>query len=103
MRWTVRHDRDAFTEVWLLFENEYRKFPLYPGESAVTEYTNCVSDATWGRWFQRAVRLPTKRLSVELDFPTSVPPFGSHMPGVPRPPNPEEPPWPLRPSGPSNR
>lgn len=41
-----------------------------PGESAVIEYTYSVADTTWGHWFQRAVRLPTKRLSVELESPT---------------------------------
>ena len=74
MPWTMRHDRDAFKEVWLLFENEYGRFPLYPGESTVIEYTYNVSDTKWGRWFQRAVRLPTRRLSVELDFPTELGP-----------------------------
>lgn len=74
MRWTVRHDRDAFKEVWLLFENDSGKFPLYPGESTVIEYTYSVSETKWGHWFQRAVRLPTKRLSVELDFPTEAAP-----------------------------
>lgn len=74
MPWTVRHDRDAFKEVWLLFENEHGRFPLYPGESAVIEYTYNVSDTKWGHWFQRAVRLPTRRLSVEMDFPTNLAP-----------------------------
>lgn len=74
MVWTVRHDRDAFKEVWLLFENEHGRFPLYPGESTVIEYTYNVSDTKWGRWYQRAVRVPTRRLSVELDFPTDLGP-----------------------------
>lgn len=74
MVWTVRHDRDAFKEIWLLFENEYGRFPLYPGESATIEYTYDVSDTQWGNWFQRAVRLPTKRLGVELEFPTELQP-----------------------------
>jgi transcriptional regulator with XRE-family HTH domain len=26
--WRVQHDRDAFKEVWLLFENEYGRYPL---------------------------------------------------------------------------
>lgn len=74
MVWTVRHDRDAFKEVWVLFENDHGKFPLYPGESTTIEYTYSVADTKWGRWFQRAVRLPTKRLSVELEFPTELQP-----------------------------
>ena len=38
MQWRAKHDRDAFKEVWLLFENERRAFPLYPGERATIEY-----------------------------------------------------------------
>jgi transcriptional regulator with XRE-family HTH domain len=35
MAWHVKHDRDAFKEIWLLFENEHGKFPLYPGRDDV--------------------------------------------------------------------
>ncbi|MGH3851672.1 MAG: helix-turn-helix domain-containing protein, partial [Pseudonocardiaceae bacterium] len=69
MQWSVQHDRDAFKEVWLLFANDSRLFPLYPGESTWIEYTYTVRDDKWGNWFRRAVRLPTKHLSVRLDFP----------------------------------
>lgn len=72
--WRVQHDRDAFKELWLLFENEYGRYPIYPGESAVLEYSYTVSDDKWGRWFQRAVRLPTRRLGVRLDFPAALQP-----------------------------
>lgn len=34
MTWRVKHDRDAFKEVWLLFENTDGSFPLYPDETA---------------------------------------------------------------------
>jgi peptide deformylase len=74
MHWQVKDDRDAVKEVWLLFENDEGRFPLYPGESATIEHTYTVSADKWGRWFQRAVRLPTERLSVELDFPTDLDP-----------------------------
>jgi peptide deformylase len=74
MRWKVQHDRDAFKELWLLFENEYGKFPLYPGESTWIEYIYTVGDDKWGQWYQRAVRLPTKRLSVRLVFPSELDP-----------------------------
>lgn len=74
MTWTVKHDRDAFKEVWLLFENERGKFPLYPGDTTWIEYGYAVSDEQWGKWFQRAVRLPTKRLSVTLRFPAELEP-----------------------------
>jgi peptide deformylase len=75
MTWRVKHDRDAFKEIWLLFENTHGHFPLYPGESTWIEYGYAVSDTKWGHWFQRAVRLPTRRLSVELVFPTSLDPL----------------------------
>jgi len=75
MRWKVQHDRDAFKEVWLIFENEYGRFPLYPGESTWIEYVYTVGDNKWGQWFQRAVRLPTERLSVRLVFPAELDPI----------------------------
>jgi peptide deformylase len=74
MTWHVRHDRDAFKELWLLFENNEARFPLYPGESTEIVYSYTVSDIKWGQWFQRAVRLPTRRLSVRLDFPAELAP-----------------------------
>ncbi|MGY1439500.1 helix-turn-helix domain-containing protein [Streptomyces reniochalinae] len=74
LTWTVRHDRDAFKELWLLLENEHGRYPLYPGESAWLEYSYTVGDEKWGTWFQRAVRLPTRRLSVRLDFPAELGP-----------------------------
>jgi peptide deformylase len=75
MTWSVRHDRDAFKELWLCFENEHGRFPLYPGERAWIEYAYTVSDEKWGTWFQRAVRLPTKHLAVRLVFPSEVEPM----------------------------
>ena len=74
MDWRVKHDRDAFKEIWLLFENRHGHFPLYPGESVWIEYGYTVGADQWGQWFQRAVRLPTRRLSVQLAFPTSLQP-----------------------------
>ncbi|MFJ7069328.1 peptide deformylase [Streptomyces sp. NPDC101115] len=74
LTWRVQHDRDAFKELWLLFENEDGQYPLYPGESAWLEYTYTVADTKWGTWFQRAVRLPTRRMSVRLDFPAELNP-----------------------------
>lgn len=35
--WRVQHDRDAFKELWLLFDNEHGRYPLYPGESTWLE------------------------------------------------------------------
>ncbi|MEU3220769.1 hypothetical protein [Streptomyces sp. NPDC006971] len=74
MRWQAKHDRDAFKEVWLLFDNEHGCFPLYPGESVWIEYAYSVGDDKWGNWFQRAVRLPTEQLEVQLAFPTALDP-----------------------------
>lgn len=69
MTWRVKHDRDAFKELWLLFENAYSRFPLYPNETVWIEYVYTVNEEKWGPWWQRAVRLPTRRLSMSLDFP----------------------------------
>ncbi|MCR8944094.1 hypothetical protein NW249_18400 [Streptomyces sp. OUCMDZ-4982] len=74
MRWEAKHDRDAFKEVWLLFDNEHGRFPLYPDESVWIEYAYTVGDDKWGHWFQRAVRLPTERLEVQLAFPAALDP-----------------------------
>ncbi|NUR01166.1 MAG: helix-turn-helix domain-containing protein [Streptomyces sp.] len=73
--WKVQHDRDAFKEVWLTFDNEHGRYPVYPGETARLEYSYTVADTKWGTWFQRAVRLPTHRLSVRLDFPAELDPI----------------------------
>lgn len=75
MRWQAKHDRDAFKEVWLLFDNDQGRFPLYPDESVWIEYAYTVGDDKWGRWFQRAVRLPTKRLEVTLAIPAALDPM----------------------------
>lgn len=74
MAWLVKHDRDAFKELWLLFENSDGRFPLYPGESTWIEYVYTVSAEKWGPWWQRAVRLPTHRMSLLLQFPLDCQP-----------------------------
>lgn len=74
LTWRVQHDRDAFKELWLLFENANGRYPLYPGESAWLQYSYTVGNDKWGTWFQRAVRLPTRLLSVRLDFPENLNP-----------------------------
>jgi hypothetical protein len=70
----VKHDRDTCKELWLLFENRHGRIPLYPGEIVRIEYGYQVSDEQWGPWFQRAVRLPTRRLSVTLRLPLALQP-----------------------------
>ncbi|HEV2954175.1 MAG TPA: helix-turn-helix transcriptional regulator [Candidatus Dormibacteraeota bacterium] len=75
MEWSVKHDRDAFKELHLLFESpDGRRFPIYPGEVSDIEYSYTVAEAKWGQWFQRAIRWPTHRLGMRLDFPRSVAP-----------------------------
>ena len=74
MTWRTKHDRDAFKEVWLLFQNDAGRFPLYPGETTRIAYRYRVGEDKWGAWFQRAIRLPTGRLSIRLTFPASLDP-----------------------------
>jgi peptide deformylase len=74
MTWYPKADRDAFKEAWLCFENDRGRFPLYPGQHATLRYSYLVDDGRWGPWFQRAVRLPTRHLSVELIFPATLDP-----------------------------
>ncbi len=80
MSWSAHHDRDALKEVWLHFSGDTGHFPLYPGESTWIEYEYTVRDTHWGNWFQRAVRLPTAKLSVSLNFPADLTPvvWGLH-------------------------
>jgi len=74
MTWYPKADRDAFKEAWLCFENDRGRFPLYPGQHATVRYSYVVDDGRWGPWFQRAVRLPTSHLSVDLIFPAGLDP-----------------------------
>ncbi|KHD72951.1 peptide deformylase [Actinoplanes utahensis] len=74
MQWRVKLDRDASKEIWLMFANERGQFPLYPGDRTIIEYAYTVDEKKWGQWFQRAVRLPTRSLTVRLDFPESFEP-----------------------------
>jgi len=74
MTYEVKQDRDAIKELWLLFRNEARQFPLYPGEETCLEYGYRVCADKWGQWFQRAVRLPTRRLTVHLGMPAALDP-----------------------------
>ena len=74
LRLPPKTEEPATIELWLQFENENRKFWLYPGRMAWIHYTYQVSDEQWGRWFQRAVRHSTEVLSVELDFPADLDP-----------------------------
>jgi peptide deformylase len=74
MAWQVKTDWDALKEVWLLFENARGRFPLYPGDVTTIEYSYQVSDDRWGLWFQRAVRVPTRRLTVRIDLPARLDP-----------------------------
>jgi hypothetical protein len=74
MSWRAKHDRDAYKEVWLLFENDNRRFPLYPGQRMTIEYAYQVAAEVSGPSLQRAVRLPTRRLALRLDLPAALAP-----------------------------
>jgi peptide deformylase len=74
MSWHVKHDRDAFKEVWLNFENADGRFPLYPGETTWISYVYTVSARKWGPWWTRAIRLPTRRLSMTVVLPVRLQP-----------------------------
>ncbi len=74
MDWTANLDLAALKEIWLLFENPAGRFPLYPGERTWIEYSYTVNREKWGSWFQRAVRLPTSRLTVKMRFPADLDP-----------------------------
>jgi peptide deformylase len=74
MDYRPKLDRDTSKEVWLLFANDHGQFPLYPGERTTIEYAYTVGEEKWGQWFQRAVRLPTRNLTVRLDFPVEFEP-----------------------------
>ncbi|WP_041833000.1 peptide deformylase [Actinoplanes sp. N902-109] len=74
MHWRLKLDRDAAKEVWLLFANDHGQFPLYPGRRTTIDYAYTVGEEKWGQWFQRAVRLPTRNLTVRLDFPVEFEP-----------------------------
>jgi transcriptional regulator with XRE-family HTH domain len=74
MAWRVKHDRDAFKELWLLFENDESRFALYPGGTIWIEYEYSVPGPKWGPWWQRAIRLPTRRLTLQVVLPTILDP-----------------------------
>ena len=57
--------------MWLLFANDEARFPLYPGQRGQIRYAYSVGEDKWGSWFQRAIRLPTRRVSVRLDLPAA--------------------------------
>ena len=57
-----------------LRERRVRGSRSIPGERTTIEYGYTVGEDKWGHWFQRAVRLPTRRLSVHLDFPARLRP-----------------------------
>jgi transcriptional regulator with XRE-family HTH domain len=70
----VAADQPYSKQVWLQFRNGDYEFPLYPGARTWIEYSYTVPEGTWGHWFQRAIRLPTRYLSVRLTFPARLEP-----------------------------
>ncbi len=71
MTWRADVDTDALKEIWLQLRNEDSRFPLYPGERCLIEYSYRVPEGKWGHWFQRAVRWSTQYLRARLVFPVS--------------------------------
>lgn len=74
MKWRVAVDQPTVKQVWLQFKNDSYEFPLYPGERAWIEYQYTVARDAWGEYFQRAIRLPTRYLSVRMSFPAALRP-----------------------------
>lgn len=74
MTWQPTYDADNTKELWLKFENAERRFPLYAGRRAAIDYGYRVPELKFGPWFQRAIRLPTREIAMELDFPTTMEP-----------------------------
>lgn len=74
MEWRAKTDRDTLKELWLLFENAQGRFPLYPGQRTTIAYSWHISIDKWGNWFERAIRLPTRHLTVEVEFPARMRP-----------------------------
>jgi hypothetical protein len=72
MTWRAAYEADAVKEIWLQFANDDGQFPLYPGQRTTIEYSYHVGADKWGPWFQRAIRMPTAELRVELDFPAET-------------------------------
>jgi hypothetical protein len=52
MDWEVEQDLESFKEIWLLFKNEDRTFPLLPGMSCSIIYEYTVSNKHWGPMVQ---------------------------------------------------
>jgi transcriptional regulator with XRE-family HTH domain len=69
MAWRAAVDQPTVKQVWLQFKNDEYEFPLYPGEQTTIEYSYRVPRGTWGDFFQRAIRLPTNRLSLRVRLP----------------------------------
>lgn len=74
MDWRIAADQPYSKQVWLQFRNGDYEFPLYSGARTWIEYSYTVPEGTWGHWFQRAIRLPTRYLSVRLTFPAQLEP-----------------------------
>lgn len=80
MQWSVQHDRDAFKEVRLSFANDSRLSLsiLVKARGSSTPTPSAMTSGETGS--RRAVRLPTKHLSIRRDFPADLDPvvWGLH-------------------------
>jgi peptide deformylase len=74
MSFRPTRDHDSSKEVLLLFENAQSRFPLYPGQRTTIAYSYRVGDDKWGNWYHRQIRMPTRRLTIRLEFPAGLDP-----------------------------
>ncbi|WP_343869959.1 helix-turn-helix transcriptional regulator [Dactylosporangium roseum] len=65
---------DKMIEGWIRFEGKRygELLTLHPGRRLALMYSYTVSSTQWGTWYQRRMRVPTRRLDVELDFPQGL-------------------------------
>jgi transcriptional regulator with XRE-family HTH domain len=68
-RWEMVKDCDAYKKIYIYFEPRGLPAPIYPERSATIECAYRVHATKWGNWFEREIRWPTERLSVQLRFP----------------------------------
>jgi len=75
LRFEPKVDQPARKELFVHFESpDGQTLPLYPGQSVNLKYSYRVPTLLWGRWFQRAIRIPTDELVIRLRIPTKSEP-----------------------------
>ncbi|WP_433306434.1 helix-turn-helix domain-containing protein [Actinoplanes sp. CA-030573] len=69
--WTTVRDRPAYKRLDILFAPAGSPQPVYPGDTAVVACGWSLHWTQWGDWLARAVRWPTRHLSITLAFPAA--------------------------------